>query len=396
MKANPGGQIDLREIIGRDQLIDEIWDTLEQQSIQMNAERRIGKTSIIRKLDAEPRDGWVTIFQDLEQYHTARDFAVSVYRKVDQLLSARGRTARRAKELLRSLGGVEVGGIFKLPELTNTTPWKELLSHSIHDLVQEREKEHEKALFLWDEVPYMLSSIKEREGEAVAMEVLDTLRALRQTHGAHGLRMVITGSIGIHHVIDKLKQKNYANTPLNDTLKITVPPLAPNPARELAKKLITGETIQTSDLQQTTEAVARLADHFPFYIHHIVKALKQSGTQASPASVEQIVTHQLLDADDPWELNHYRERITIYYGAKRETAVLGILDGIAVRDKPVSITDLLAELKGTGALDDREQLLKLLRLIEQDHYLSRDSEGHYRFQFPLLQRWWRLSRGLCD
>ena len=44
MKANPGGQIDLSEIVGRERLIEAIWATLEQQSIRMNAERRIGTT----------------------------------------------------------------------------------------------------------------------------------------------------------------------------------------------------------------------------------------------------------------------------------------------------------------------------------------------------------------
>ena len=68
MKANPGGQIDSSEVVGRDELIEQIWDTLDQQSIRMNAERRIGKTTIIKKLCAEPRSGWVPIFQDLEQY----------------------------------------------------------------------------------------------------------------------------------------------------------------------------------------------------------------------------------------------------------------------------------------------------------------------------------------
>jgi hypothetical protein len=240
----------------------------------------------------------------------------------------------------------------------------------------------------------MLASIKEREGETMAMEVLDTLRALRQIHGPSGLRMIITGSIGLHHVIQGLKRKDYANSPVNDTFSIPVPPLDPGPARELAARLIEGEGIRSSSLPETAEAVARLADRFPFYIHHIVKALKQSGSKATPDAVERIVSRQLLDASDPWELTHYRERISIYYGREHEPAVLGILDGIAEREHPVSINDLLTELKGTGALDDRERLIDLLRLIEQDHYLSRDDDGRYRFQFPLLQRWWRLSRGL--
>lgn len=50
MKANPGGQIDLNEVVGRDEIIKQIWDTIDQQSIRINAERRIGKTTIIKKL----------------------------------------------------------------------------------------------------------------------------------------------------------------------------------------------------------------------------------------------------------------------------------------------------------------------------------------------------------
>lgn len=270
MKANPGGQIDLKDIVGRDQLIEQIWDTLEQQSIRMNAERRIGKTTIIKKLRAEPRAGWVPIFQDLEQYHSAREFALAVYREVDRFLSARKRSARRVREFFKSIGGAEVGDIVKLPDFMGEAAWKNILLYSIQDLVQERERQDERPL----------------------------------------------------------------------------------------------------------------------------KALKQSRWKGSPEAVEQLVSRQLLDVNDPWELNHYRERIPVYYGKDSERVVLGILDGIAVRTEATSINELLAELKSTGTLDDRDRLLGLLRLIEQDHYLSRDAEGRYRFRFPLLQRWWKLSRGL--
>jgi hypothetical protein len=403
MKANPGGQIDLAEVVGRDLLIKQIWDTLDQQSIRMNAERRIGKTTVIRKLCAEPRPGWVPIFQDLERYHTAREFALSVYREVDRFLSGRSRIARRSKEFFKSLGGIEVGGVLKLPDLAADAPWQDILSCAVQDLVQEREGEDERPLFLWDEVPYMLASIQAQEGEPVAMAVLDSLRALRQTHGAAGLRMVLTGSIGLHHVIAALKRRNYANSPLNDTYPLEVPPLDAEPAQELAARLIEGEQIRTSCLPDTANAVAGLADRFPFYIHHIVKALKYStltaAQEADPELVEQVVLRQLQDSNDPWELNHYRTRIPIYYGTDSEQAVVGILDGIAARqanDAPVavSISDLLFECKASGTLDDRDRLIELLRMVEQDHYLSRDDTGSYRFRFPLLQRWWRLARGL--
>ncbi len=394
MKANPGGQIDLREVVGRDEVINQIWDTIAQQSIRMNAERRIGKTTIIKKLCAEPRSGWVPIFQDLEQYHTALEFAEAVYAEVDRFLSKWERTARRARGFLVSIGGTEIGGKFKLPKFDRNAPWKEILTKAIEDLVEEREKIDEHPLFLWDEVPYMLASITSREGEKVAMEVLDTLRALRQDQGDKGLRMILTGSIGIHHVIHSLKRQNYANSPLNDTFPLEILPLAQAPARELAAKLVAGENIPTQAPDELADSIARIADGFPFYIHHIVKAMKLTGRAASPELVEEIVSGQLLDANDPWELNHYRERIPVYYGKEDEAAVLGILDGVAVRDEPVSISDLLTELKNMGLLADRELLITLLRLVEQDHYLSRDTQGRYQFRFALLKRWWILSRGL--
>ncbi len=394
MKANPGGQIDPNEIVGREEIIEQIWDTLEQQSIRMNAERRIGKTTIIQKLCEEPRDGWIPIFQDLEQYHTAYEFAIAVFREVEKYLSVGKKTAHRTKALLKACGGMEVKGVFKLPSFSTDLPWKDILSSSIQDLITERSKQNERLVFLWDEVPYMLESIKNREGEAVAMELLDTLRSLRQTYGSIGFRMVFTGSIGLHHVIKSLKRKNYANSPVNDMLVTPVLPLKPEPAKELAIKLIEGEYISTNELEATTHAVAKASDGFPFYIHHIVKAMKLTGLEGTVKNVEQVVSQQLRDPDDPWELNHYRGRIRTYYGSELEPAVVEILDAIAVASNALSVNDLFNDLKNSGTLDDRELLIELLRLIEQDHYLMRNNDGHYYFQFPLLQRWWKLSRGL--
>lgn len=72
MKANPGGNLDPQQVYGRDALIEMLWDRLESQSIVINAERRIGKTQILRKMLAEPRPSWKPIFRDLEKVHSAR------------------------------------------------------------------------------------------------------------------------------------------------------------------------------------------------------------------------------------------------------------------------------------------------------------------------------------
>jgi hypothetical protein len=212
-------------------LIETLWQAVEQQSLIITAERRIGKTTVIKKMRDAPVPGWLPVYQDLERCHSAAEFAMCVYKDIHHFLSQKGKATRRAKELLSALGGTEVGGLFKLPEKT-TAPWKEVLTRAVEDLIHENDPEGTKLLFLWDEMPFMLANIRDREGEQTAMEVLDLLRALRQTHGS--LRMIMTGSIGLHHVLSSLRKKNYGNSPVNDMATVDVPPLAKVDAVHLA------------------------------------------------------------------------------------------------------------------------------------------------------------------
>jgi hypothetical protein len=205
--------------------------------------------------------------------------------------------------------------------------------------------------------------------------------------------MVITGSIGLHHVLTSLKEKSYANSPLNDMAPIDVPTLTPEDASTLAESLINGEGLKSSDSLASAKAAAREADCFAFYVHHIVRGLKVSGLDASPANVEKVVAAYLIDANDPWQLIHYRERISTYYPGD-EKSVLLILDDLAASNKSTSVNDLLAMLKGASKFDDRERLLRLLLLMERDHYLKREEDGRIQFRFPLIRRWWKLNRGL--
>lgn len=390
MRANAGGQIDLKAVVGRDSLIQNLWETLEQQSVVITAERRIGKTTILRKMEAEPAPGWVPVFQDLERHHSAMDFALSVYREVDRFLTGQSKAARRAKELLQKLGGVEIGGALKLPT-TSEADWKDVLTRSIEDLIEENGKSGRRLLFLWDEVPFMLANIRDREGERTAMEILDVLRSLSQTHP--NLRMVLTGSIGLHHVLRSLREANYAGTPVNDMAKIEVPPLAESDAIQLARKLLNGEKIITQDEAATAGRIAGEADCIPFFIHHIVKALKTRGIEGSDENVRALVAAQLTDANDPWELLHYRERIPTYYRSDAKS-VLVILDSLAAAIAPLALGDLHREVKAASRFGDREKLLGLVTSLERDHYLQRDPDGRVRFRFPLIQRWWKLNRGL--
>ena len=50
MQINPGGCLDTKDIIGRDNEIDRYWRVLQRQGLVLSAERRIGKTHILFKM----------------------------------------------------------------------------------------------------------------------------------------------------------------------------------------------------------------------------------------------------------------------------------------------------------------------------------------------------------
>lgn len=386
MKTNPGGQIDHRNVIGRDELIKEIWEVLEQQSVIMTAERRIGKTTVMTKMRAEPLEGWIPVFQDLEGFTSAAGFAMSVYKAVQQHLSTKRKITRRTNELLKGLGGAEIGGFITLPEQASAK-WQDVLTRSIEDLVAEQ-PEGSRLLFLWDEVPFMLANIRDQEGEETAMQILNVLRSLRQTY--RGFRMLMTGSIGLHHVLTSFAQRASASAAVNDMYSIDVTPLDLIYARDLAATLLRGEKIDV-DIDTTAQEIAQISDGFAFYIHHIVRELKRRGS-VRPGSVQSTIEEQLTDVDDPWELRHYKDRLADYYAQDR-TTVLYLLDELAVHEEPLTARTLLSHLQTVGDYGDLEHIQDLLVKLARDHYLVRGRKG-YSFRFSLIKRWWRLEREL--
>jgi hypothetical protein len=390
MKTNPGGILKTEDVVGRDGLIETIWETLETQGVIMTAERRIGKTSIIRKMCEEPREQWLPVLQDLEKHHSAFEFSHGVFDAVTGYLGTGHKAIQWVKDKWNKLGGTEVGGVLTIPT-AGPSRWKDLLTSTIEKLAENQKDK--KLVFFWDEMPYMLDSIQRNEGEPTAMELLDTLRTLRHDH--ESFRMVITGSIGLHHVISKLKDAKYSNRPLNDLFTIEVKPLDPSDAQDLTEKLLDGEKIKVTDQAEIAAAIAGEADCFPFYIHHVVRRLKTEPGPIGIDIVKQTVAELIADSNDPWELKHFRERLDTYYPKLDDAKLaLAILDSVAVEQAPIRKKELWERVKSRGTFNDEEQFQKVLSLLAKDHYLTTKPNGESCFKFSLIRRWWLFERDL--
>ncbi len=383
-KANPGGALDPKFVFGRDKLIEQVWNVLDRQCVLLNAERRIGKTSIVRKMAANPPAGWLAVFQDLEKIHTPQEFAKAVFQQVQQYLGWVDQVKSKARKAAEDHKTGDYG--------LNARSWKELLEESIRQLMVAQQKSGKRLVMLWDEVPYMINNIRKRDGEQVAVEVLDQLRSLRQENP--DLRMVFTGSVGLHHVLDSIQKAQISAAPVNDMYSMEVTPLEHDDAVSLARELLIGESLKPVDLNKSAATIASEADYFPFYIHHIVAGLRLNGIAPEPDAIRTLVRRQRTDANDPWELGHFRKRIPIYYSNEKDAVlVAALLDHLADSNDFVPVNQLMSAVQMQGVTVIRDELIRILRLMERDHYLQRNDDGLYQFRFELIKRWWKLDRG---
>jgi len=387
MRANPGGTIEPADVIGRDALIADLWRDLERRSVVLSSERRMGKTCTIRKMTAEPPPGRLPIFHDLEALRTPLEFVEGVFHDVEGYLSRFQRAAAGTRKLLAHLSGAEFHGV-KIPEIA-AAHWKELLARLVEDLVEHLDCT---LVFFWDEFPLMIHNIQEKEGAEEATQLLDLLRSLRQMNPR--IRMVYTGSIGLQNVITSLKRNGYANEPINDMARYSLPPLALPDAKELAQRLLEGEGIQTHDPDSLARTIAEATDCIPYLIHHTVNKMAVDDGKPTPEAVEGIVLGGLTDADDAWDMRHYRTRIDRYYSPEETPFALGILDVLAGSGGPLPFARVFNGVKSQIETEDKELATHVLDLLLGDHYLVQESGGDYRFQFPIVHRWWRLHRGI--
>lgn len=390
LRINTGGALSPKEVIGRDALIARIWQTLEQHSIQLHAERRMGKTSIIKKMAAEPQHNFIPIYRDLENVNTPERFLQCVLDDVNPWLTNKQKTKEGFKVLWKTIGGTELGGKIKLPA-AKENEWKAALETLLQEI---RTDAISRIVFLWDEMPLMIHNIKRDRGESQAMEMLDTLRAIRHAPKTQSLRMVFTGSIGLHHVLTELRNAGHANKPVNDMANIVVPSLEPAYAYQLAAGLLEGIGVTEPQRKEAAEAIAEITDGIPFYIHHFVQRVRDhsGGIPKALTNINRLKSELLFDPQDSLDLKYYRERIHTYYPEALKSVATDVLDAL-VNKEPLQFSKLSACIKLKAPNTEEEALRETLSLLERDHYLQRDEEG-YRFQRQFVREGWKALRGI--
>ena len=389
MQINPGGRLDINDIIGRDNEIDRYWHVLQRQGLVLSAERRIGKTHILFKMREECQGGYIPFYQDLEAVHSIGDLIRSIYATVHQSLRAlpslKAYIAKWSTLLPKKIAGID------LP--TAGGSWQALFAEVFDDLINAAE-DNSRILMLWDEFPLMLHNLQRRAGNDTPIQLLDHLRALRLAR-ADRLRFLFTGSIGLHVVLRSLREAGSANDPVNDMLSLTVPPMARHDTCELAEALLCSTCAAPVDISRLASEIAKQVGGFPYYVHHVVDQLDQLRRRPKLEDVSAAVDHLVHDPHDPANLNYYVTRLSSYYADDTRMLALLVLDTLARQPSRTPVPELLNLCKHRDPSLANEQFLEVLTILSEDHYIERAKYATgvaCDFRWPLIKKWWKETR----
>jgi hypothetical protein len=378
IRTVPGGVIDPEHMVGRDAEGMAVTRAVRGMGALVTGDRRVGKTSLLRKLAAE----WA----DQPDAYTV----VSVSAQTADPATFAARLEKGLREHTR---------FYEEP-----SKWSVRFERKVGPLTLERETESgavtNEDLFTWaarrvapsrlviiiDEVTVLAQALQKQGPQG--LEFLHSLRAARE--GIENLTMVLAGSVGIHHVVSDM-------TVVSGLARVSVGPLEHDDALHLARCLLAGH-----GLAQDETLVACLVDEtdgLPYFLHHLVAAAETLGRQPIATDIQTLIETALRDPNDPWDVRHYRDRIREYYGAENESLVIACIDACALAQGPTRSLALQQVLDHLATLEfskrpTRDQVIQVFEKLRADHLIVRLPSDELHFASKIIARAWRVLQFL--
>lgn len=383
IRPAPGSPIDTSNIVGRDELVAQMWrDTQAGMNLLMTDPRRMGKTAALSRYRKLAPKGAVTAHADFEAVADTASFVYTLMKCLREHLPARHR-ARNAIEqrfefadLNATTRHAGVKAVFKGRHVT------EIMTTTLAAVSSELGRD--RLMITMDEVSIALLEIGRRDPDG-AVQLLRSLRKSRQE--LPNIGWVLAGSVGFHHVLRILGEGEGA---INDLVAQPVGPLDRKSARILADALFRG--IERPPAADAAEAMVQVTGGIPFLIHYCAHLLRDgSHDPVSAHAVQQAMDNFIMDRDQSRAVTHFVTRLEPYYGDDVDDAraVLDYLCAVGPSDND-AIRGAVSRFDAEGGI---ERLRTLMDLLVDDHYLVK-RQGVWEWRYPVLATIWASRRGL--
>ena len=365
----------------RTEITDDIWIELEKGNyILIAAPRRVGKTSIMRDIERNPKEGYIVKFESIQAVKSEKEFYETLYRLI---LSCLDKSVKAKKGILRffnkkKISEIDIKGKIKIEDKA----FKYL--EEINTIFRELDDNSETIVLLLDELPEVLHTINKAGKTEDAKAILKQLRTWRQSDFKK-LQFVLAGSIGIHYVVKTIEGRT---ADLNDLKKIICEPLNKTQALHYIDWATKEATIKYDDNLKTY--LLKKIQHYytPYFINLMLDEIDKKGRKGNTPVISN------PDIDKAFNLviknnDHFadwKNRLFEYLPKNDFDFVNKILIHIAHKDF-ISVQTVYDKAVEHGKTVD---YMDMISDLEQDGYIVEEKEGNNKYVFisPFLKEFW--------
>lgn len=372
----------------------------EGMNVLLVAQRRMGKTSLMREAMNKMSEDYICLFVDLEKCKSPEDAIVELSLAVRPYRSLWVKTTamftNTLKNIVDTIDKVDVGELgVQLRVGVFEGDWS-MKGDQLFTILAASEKP---VILFLDEVPIMLNRILKGgdfkitpERSSLAYDFMSWLRENSLKHQGNP-RFVLAGSIGFEPV---LHQAGLSATP-NNFQPFELKPWDEETAIGCIKALALEYSI---DLEEgvAPEMVKLLGccipHHVQLFFSHIHDFCRRHHRlKFKLGEVEKIYKDEMLGTRGHAELTHYEERLKLVLGEDLFTLTLDMLTEAAIT-KELTVEALKAfqkcySFEEKTVVDAQKEILQVL---EHDGYLKQNETGYY-FISELLRDWWERRHG---
>lgn len=384
MRTVIGSPVEGEDFFDRERERRQMWRRLDSDSLLLLAPRRIGKTSLMRKLCAEAP---AYDFHAFSLSFAACSDELACVRELSRALAEAAPTLvesvqTRLKALLPSVKSLKFGPLGIELMQGESPDWRtlgEALARAIGEL-------DGRWLISVDEVPvFLLGLLKRDDGLARVRGFLYWWRDLRQQH--HGsIRWILAGSIGL----DTVAARHGIGDTVNDLIPTPLGAFDMDTADRFLRALADGADIKLG--KPTRKAmIDALGWPVPYYLQILFGQLQEridDGARPGPALIDGILD-DLLSPTHKGYFDYWRQRLNDELGSPEAAQAVHLLNYCAL-DPDGARRDTLSQALGEQIKDpdQREERLRyLLDVLESDGYLV-ETDARWRFRLGLLRRYW--------
>ena len=359
----------------------------DRNHVLLTGQRRMGKTSIVqelgRRLEAK---GWVFLFSDVEGATCTEDAIADIAQATH---SVRPIMSRIGTTMKRLVGSVEEIGVHdfrvKFRGGLNAGNWRrygeELLRHcAAHE---------QPVLLVIDELPIFLKRVLRREdGVQQVDEFLSWLRGVLQGIGDGSLVLIVSGSIGLTPLVNRLGIPDR----INHLEPFRLGPWDCDTSIECFQRLAENYELRVAD-GVANAVYDALGIGIPHHVQSFFARLRDHATmqgrdRVTVEDVEVVYRTGLLGPSGQNDLVHYETRLKEALEDESHTIAMEILAEAATQEVfTPGARYCLGRLYARVVDDTPGRIADTLEILMHDGYLE-DGDDGYRFPSRLLKDWW--------